>query len=227
MFAIVLLSVTVLALVSDASKPSIQLTFNPDEKYFARDAEVEITCELLNPNAAGESAQLWHVDMKSGRRTAISRSLLTSPRDDDPTIFRANLNQRYYFVKKNHIRIRRTQMDDSARYECNCPDCDTDVKATRNLLVMKFGEPHWSIEPGWPIHENTQTTLKCIVDDFYPYVGHKILRDHEDITHKGKANPLAIDTLPQKFVWEMSLVPKSDWHNNTLRCIVTEGLFRS
>ena len=52
---------------------------------------------------------------------------------------------------------------------------------------MKLTHPKWHIEPGWPVEERARTTIRCIVTDFYPYVGHKILLGHRDITDHGKA----------------------------------------
>jgi len=52
-------------------------------------------------------------------------------------------------------------MEDSAKYECNCPDCEESLaKQIRDLHVMKLVEPKWVIEPGWPLHENTKATIK-------------------------------------------------------------------
>ena len=51
---------------------------------------------------------------------------------------------------------------------------------------MKLSDPKWHIEPGWPIQEHAKTTIKCTADDFYPYVSHKIIRHHHDITNEGK-----------------------------------------
>jgi hypothetical protein len=90
---------------------------------------------------------------------------------------------------------------------------------------MKIAEPKWHIEPGWPIQEHAKTTIRCTVDDFYPYVTHKIFRHHHDITGEGKSVIPNSNTYPQKFSWEANVIPTADWHNTTLRCTVTEGLF--
>lgn len=206
------------------ARPSVKLTFDPDEKYIARDAKIEIKCELLNPTENTESAQLWYIDIKTGKRTPISRLLLTSPMDDAPEVFKSNKNKRYEYLRKNHIVIRRLQMEDSGKYECNCPDCEETIgKQVRDLFVMKLAEPRWAIEPGWPIHENAKTTIKCLVDDFYPYVGHKILHNHHEITNNGKSSLPSSQPFPQKFIWEGTITPTADWHNTTLRCEVTQG----
>ena len=206
------------------ARPTIKLTFTPDEKYMPYQQQIEIRCELLNPNQRTDSAQLWHVDLKGGTRTAVSRSLLTSPTDDAPDIFKSNRNRRYEYLQKNFIRIRGLQMEDSARYECNCPDCEESInKQSRDLLVMQIKEPEWKIESGWPLHENTRAVIKCITNDFYPYVGHRIFRDNQDITKDGKSSLSSHTGFPQKFTWETTITPTADWHNSTIRCSVTQG----
>ena len=210
--------------VVHAAKPTIKLTFTPNEKYIARDQQIEIRCELLNGNERSELPQLWYIDLKSGKRTPISRTLLSTPTDDVPHVFKNNKNRRYEYVQKNWIRIRRLQMEDSAKYECDCPDCEETIsKSARDLQVMKLVEPKWVIEPGWPIHENTQTTIKCVTQDFYPYVNHKILRHNQEITNEGKSNLSNSEAFPQKLTWEKTFTPTADWHNTTLRCVVTQG----
>jgi len=207
-----------------STKPSLKLTFSPDETYLPRDQPLDIQCDLINPKDKSESSQLWHVDLKTHKRTAISRLLLTSPNADAPEVFRTIKNHRYEFLRKNRMRIRRLQLEDSARYECDCPDCEDVIpKQSRDLYVMKLAEPKWIIEPGLPLHENTQATIKCHVEEFYPYVSHKILRNDKDISQDGKLIPITNSGVTQKFLWEQTINPTADWHNSTLRCLVTEG----
>lgn len=225
MSIITIILITIFIPTVQLARPTIQLTFTPDEKYMPYQQQIEIRCELLNPNQRTDTAQLWHIDFKTGTRTSISRSLLNSPTDDSPDIFKSNRNKRYEFIKKNHIRIRGLQMEDSAQYECNCPDCeDTVSKQTRELLVMQLKEPEWKIETGWPLHENTKAVIKCVTNDFYPYLGHRILRDNQEITKDGKSTLSSNNAFPQKLVWEATIIPTAEWHNSTLRCSVTEGL---
>jgi hypothetical protein len=220
----IILIITILIPTVQLARPTIKLTFTPDEKYMPRQQQIEIYCELVNPNQHTDSAQLWYVDFKTGKRTPISRSLLTSPTDDAPEIFKSNRNKRYDYVRKNYLRIRGLQMEDSAKYECNCPDCEESVpKQTRDLQVMKLVEPKWIIESGWPLHENTKAIIKCQTDDFYPYIGHKILRNHQEITNDGKSTLSNNYAFPHKFTWEATITPTAEWHNSTLRCSVTEG----
>jgi hypothetical protein len=227
MFLISIIFLTIL-IPSIQAKPSIKLTFSPDEKYYTQGNQLEIHCEILNPTENQEMAQLWHVDFKTGKHTPISRSLLYNAPDDALEIFKNNKkDKRLEFVKKNYLRIRQLLAEDSGRYECNCPDCEEQLgKPEKNLQVIKPAEPRLFIEPGWPIQENAKTTIKCTADDFYPYVSHKIIRHHHDITNECK-NPVVPTTMvfPQKFSWEATLIPTADWHNTTLRCTVTEGLF--
>jgi hypothetical protein len=89
---------------------------------------------------------------------------------------------------------------------------------------MKLIEPKWISDSGWPLHENTKAIIKCQIDDFYPYIGHKILRDHNEITNDGKTSLSNSNIFSQKFIWEATVTPTDEWHNSTLRCIVTEGL---
>ncbi|CAF3374778.1 unnamed protein product [Rotaria sp. Silwood1] len=204
-------------------RPALKLTFTPDEKYFTNGHQVDIQCELLNPNDHTEAPQLWHVDIKTGKHSPISRLLINSPSNEAPDSYRRNSNKRIEFIKKNHIRIRHLQLEDSARYECNCPDCEQQLEEQKKVLqVMRLAEPRWHIEPGWPIQENAKTTIKCTVDDFYPYVSHKIIRNHHEI-NDGKTTPPNPNTFPQKFSWEATVTPTADWHNQTLQCTVTQG----
>ncbi len=208
------------------ARTTIKLTFSPDIKYIRSQQSIEIRCELLNPNQPDDTAQLWYVDLKTGTSAPISRSLLISPTNDAPEIFKSNRNKRYEYLGKNHIRIRSLQTEDSAKYECNCPDCIESIsKQTRELQVMKLTEPKWISDSGWPLHENTKSIIKCQIDDFYPYIGHKILRDHNEITNDGKSSLSNSNTFSHKFIWEATVTPTAEWHNSTLRCIVTEGLF--
>lgn len=209
----------------ELSKPIINLSFNPNEPYFTRQSKVEIQCELLNPIQVGDSAQLWHVDLKTGKRTSVSRSLLSSPTDDAPEIFKKNnRNKRYRYLSRNHIEINALQMEDSARYECDCPDCESGVeKKERKLEVTQLVDPIWTIDSSWPLHENVDTKIKCSVDDFYPYIKHKILRDSTEITNIGKSQLTNEKYFPQKLVWEATIKPTADWHGTTLLCDVTQG----
>lgn len=209
----------------ELSKPSITLSFNPNEPYFTRQSKVEIQCELLNPTQVGDSAQLWYVDLKTGKRTAVSRLLLTSPSEDAPEIFKKiNRNKRYRFVGRNHIEINALQMEDSARYECDCPDCEQNVdKKERKLEVMQLVDPVWTFETSGPLHEDTETKIKCSVNDFYPYIKHKILRDSVEITNIGRSTLSNEKYFPQQLVWEATIKPKADWHGTTLLCDVTQG----
>ncbi|CAF0955827.1 unnamed protein product [Adineta ricciae] len=219
-----IITVAIVIPIVQLARPSINLTFTPDEKYMSRYAKVEIQCGQIQPNAQSEPLQLWYVDYKTGKRTPVSRTLLTAPTDDAPDVFRNHQNHRYEFVRKNHIRIRSLQMEDSARYECNCPDCEESIpKQTKDLYVMQLATPVWVIDLGGPLHENTKTTIKCQVDDFYPYVRHRILRDQTEITKDGKSDLSDSNSFPQKFVWQMTITPKADWHNSTLTCSVRQG----
>ena len=207
-----------------SSRPALKLTFTPDEKYSSYQQQVEIRCELINPNQRTARAQLWHVDLKTGTRTSISRSVLTYPPDDAPQIFKSIRNNRYDYFQPNSIRIRALQMEDSARYECDCPDCQEPLpKQSRDLLIMQLREPEWRIESVWPLHENTKAVVKCFVNDFYPYVNHRVLRDNTELTNLGKSTLSSDKAFPQTFVWEATITPTAEWHNSTLRCSITEG----
>ncbi|CAF3943092.1 unnamed protein product [Adineta steineri] len=215
---------TILISSIQSSKSALKLTFTPDEKYYTEGHVVEILCELINPNDHTEASQLWHVDIKSGKRTPIRRTLLHTPPDDSLDIFKQNKNKRLVYVKRNHIRIRQILFEDTSRYECTCPDCEEQLeKKTKELHVMKLIDPKWHIEPGWPIQENAKTTLKCTADDFYPYVSHQILRNHHKIDDDGKATIPNNNTIPQKFSWEATVTPTHEWHNTTLKCTIIEG----
>ncbi|CAF2770138.1 unnamed protein product [Rotaria sp. Silwood2] len=224
MFFISIIFLTIINPSIQSGQPSLKLTFIPDEKYFTNGHQVDILCELLNPNDfTTEAPQLWHVDLKTGKYTPISRMSINSPPNEAPDTFKRNPNKRIEWIKKNHMRIRHLQLEDSARYECNCPDCEQRLEEQKKILqVMKLTEPRWHIEPGWPIQENAKTTIKCTVDDFYPYVSHKIIRNHHEM-NDGKSILPNTNTFPQKFSWEASVTPTADWHNQTLQCTVTQG----
>ncbi|CAF1079553.1 unnamed protein product [Adineta steineri] len=224
MFSVSIIFLTILIPSIQSSKPTLKLTFTPDEKYYTEGHVVEVLCELLNPNDHTESPQLWHIDIKSGKRTPISRTLLNTPPDDSLDIFKQNKNKRLEYVKKNHLRIRQILFEDTSRYECTCPDCEEQLeKKTKDLTVMKLVDPKWHIDPGWPIQENAKTTLKCTADDFYPYVSHQILRNHHKIEGDGKAVIPNSNTIPQKFSWEATVTPTHEWHNTTLKCTIIQG----
>ncbi|CAF1160503.1 unnamed protein product [Rotaria sordida] len=224
MYMITILIITILIPTVKLIRPTIKLTFIPDEKYMSIHQQIEIKCEILNPNERTDSAQLWYVDLITGKHTAISRHLLISPTSDSPDVFKNNKNKRYLYEGKNHIRIRSLQTEDSAKYECNCPDCEESLGSqSRNLDVMKLSTPIWSIEPGWPLHEDTKTIIRCQVENFYPYVGHKILRNHQEITNEGKSSLSNNNIYPQKFTWEATIKPTADWHNSTIYCNVLQG----
>ncbi|CAF1299620.1 unnamed protein product [Adineta ricciae] len=224
MFSIAIIFVTLLIPSIQSSKPTLKLTFTPDERYYKSGNQVEILCELINPTDHTESPQLWHVDLKTGKHTPISRSLLNRPTEDSLDYFKQIKQNRLEYVKKNHLRIRQILNEDTARYECNCPDCEESLgKQAKDFQVVQTSDPKWLVEPGWPIQEHATTTIKCTADHFYPYVSHKILRNHHDITSKGKATLPTTNTFPQVFSWEDSVTPTADWHNTTLRCTVTQG----
>ncbi|CAF5126394.1 unnamed protein product, partial [Rotaria sp. Silwood1] len=110
-------------------------------------------CEILNPRDPTDVPQLWYIDLTTGKHTLISRTLLGGTLSEAPDVFKNNKNQRYQYAGKGHIRIRSLQPEDSAKYECNCPDCEEPLESQiRNLDVMKLSAPTWIIEPGWPLH---------------------------------------------------------------------------
>ncbi|CAF4657010.1 unnamed protein product [Rotaria sp. Silwood1] len=224
MFFISIIFLTIITFSIHTGQPSLKLTFIPDEKYYTSDHQVDILCEVLNSSDDTEAPQLWHIDLKNGRRTPIIRLFINTPPDDAPDSFRRNSNKRIEFIKKNHLRIKNLQLEDSARYDCNCPNCEQRFAGQRRFLqVMRLAEPRWHIESGWPIQENAKTTIKCTVDDFYPYVSHKIILNHQEITDEGRSVPTNPKKFSQKFSWEATVIPTADWHNQTLQCTVTQG----
>ncbi|CAF3320290.1 unnamed protein product [Rotaria socialis] len=225
MFFVSIIFLTIVTPSIQTVTPSLKLTFTPDVKFYAQNDAVEIHCEILNPLPNMEPAQLWHVDLKTGKHTQISRSLIKSPAGSDiPDTFKKNTNRRIEYIQKNHIRISHLQMEDSASFECNCPDCDQPLGEQKRLLqVMKIALPKWHVEPGWPIQEKAKAKIRCTVDDFYPFVSFKIIRKHHEITSLGTAIPIVGNVFPQKFSWEADVEPEDNWHNTSLQCIVTQG----
>jgi len=100
MFFVSIIFLTIL-IPSIQSKPTLKLTFTPDEKYFKMGTQIDIICELMNPTENMESPQLWHVDFKTGKHTPISRSLINTPTEDSPDVFKQNQKtRRLEYVKK-------------------------------------------------------------------------------------------------------------------------------
>ena len=226
MLFVLFVLLTVLIPSLQSRTPYLRLKFSPDGKYFNVGNHVDIECKLIHPNNQTDTAQLWHVDLETGRRTAISRTLLRSPTSDSPNVFRTNKNARLMFMKKNYLRIQQLSSQDSARYECNCPDCVQQLKEdARDLQVMSLAQPKWHILRSGPIPENVTITINCTVDNFYPYVRHQILHQHHDITQQGKSQKPRRGTFPQKFSWEANVTTKAEWHNTKLTCIVTQGWY--
>ena len=228
MFSVSIIFLTILIPSIQSLKPTLELKFSPDEKYYSQGHTVDITCEILNPTPDTDAAQLWHVDLATGKHTAISRSFIHSPGEDAPLIFKQNTHKRIEYLRKNYLRITNLQLEDSARYECNCPDCPDTVglnTVDKTLQVMKTSEPKWSIEPGWPLQEQAATTIKCTAEDFYPYVDYKIIRHHHEMNKLGKhlVSPTN-SAYPNKFSWEATVTPLADWHNTTLLCTIFQGL---
>ncbi|CAF2998221.1 unnamed protein product, partial [Rotaria sp. Silwood2] len=222
MFVILIIFLTIINPSIQSDQPSLKLTFIPDEEYYTSDHQIDILCELLNPNNNTTIPQLWYVDLKTSRRTPIIRLFINKPPDDAPDLLKKNSNKRIEYIKKNHLRIKNLQLQDSARYDCDCPNCEQQLEPQRRFLqVMRIVKPRWHIEPGWPIQENAKTTIKCTVDDFYPYVSHKIIHNHHEM-NDGKSVLPNTNTFPQKFSWEASVTPTADWHNQTLQCTVTQ-----
>lgn len=225
MFFISIILLTILIPSLQSAKPTLKLTFTPDEKYYTAGRSVDITCETLNPTDNMESPQLWYVDFKTNRHTQVSRMLINTPPDDSPDIFKKNTGKRIEYLKKNSIRVKNLALEDSGQYECNCPDCDEQIgKQTKILQVIKAVEPKWHFAPALTLQEDAKTSIKCTADDFYPYVSHKIIRHHHDITGEGKSVVPDSNVFPHKFSWEATVTPKAEWHNTTLRCTITEGL---
>jgi hypothetical protein len=76
-----------------SSKPRLELTITPYEKYNVYSAHVEISCELKDAFYPIVVAQLWHVDLKTGNQTPITRSLLFSPSESASDVFKQNRYQ--------------------------------------------------------------------------------------------------------------------------------------
>lgn len=209
-----------------SSALTLNLTFAPDEKYYEMGHTVDVYCDFNIPNDKNDPPQLWHVDFKTGKRSPISRAFIQNPPDDAPEAFKHNKDKRIQYLRKNYLRISNLQLEDSARYECDCPDCEENIATkTHKLQVMKLAEPKWHIEPGWPVQEKAKITIKCTADDFYPYVEHKIINNHHEISKDGKHVHIPQgDVFPHKFSWETIIEPTQQSHNTTLVCTVKQGV---
>ena len=227
MFFVSIIFLTILIPSIQSLKPTLKLKFSPDEKYYTHGYTVNITCEVLNPTTDTGTAQLWHVDLATGNRTAITPSLIDSPGEDSPLIFKHNTNKRIQYLRKNYLRIRNLQLEDSARYECDCPDCSEELgTVNKTLQVMKTTEPKWSIKSNWTLQAGVETTIKCTADDFYPYVGYQIIRHQHDISKIARAVAIPKDNVyPDQFSWRANVTPMADWHQTLLVCIVIQGLY--
>ena len=224
MHAIIIVFITSLIPIVELIRPTVKLTFSPNQIYMSRGKQIEIKCEMLHPNEHTESPQLWHIDLKTGKHTSVSRRLLTSPPNDSPDVFKNNQRKRYEYISKNYIRINNLQLEDSAKYECNCPDCiDTISSDSQNLYIMKLSKPKWIIKPTWPLHENTVSQIRCEANDFYPYVSHRIFRNGKNITSDGKVSLSNNDTYSQNFSWVANITPTAEWHGRGLHCHIRQG----
>ena len=111
----IIIFLTLLIPCIHSAKPTLKLTFVPDEKYYTIGMQVEILCELMNPDDEMESPQLSYVDLKTNRHTVITRTLLNRPTDDVADVFKENRAHRLEYVEKNHMRIRQILLEDIAR----------------------------------------------------------------------------------------------------------------
>jgi len=101
MFFVSIIFLTLLIPSIQSLKPTLKLTFTPDERYFAHGRTVDIACEVINPTENMESPQLWYLDFKTGKHTPISRLLINSPSEDSPDVFKQNQKNRHIeYVKK-------------------------------------------------------------------------------------------------------------------------------
>ncbi|UJR07018.1 hypothetical protein I4U23_011306 [Adineta vaga] len=153
------------------------------------------------------------------------QGLLIKPSYDSSDIFKLNKKDHLHYIKQVHIRLVYLLSKDTSKYECNCPDCDEDLeKQIKELHVIQLSEPTWHIESNLPIKENVKLIIECIVDDFYPYIKHKIIHNSYDITEYGNLRILNNNkTYSQRFSWKITLIPTADWHNTIFQCFVTQG----
>lgn len=224
MYIAFLFVITIFIPTIQTTNPTIKLSFSADGSYFKINDQIDVSCELLNPAAHTDTAQLWHVDLNTHKRTSISRALVNSPPDDAPDIFKRNQDKRIEYLRKNSLRFHHLTLEDSARFECNCPDCEQLLNTeVRDLMVTKHVEPQWNIDPPVPIPENSSVTFRCFANDFFPYSGHQILRHHHDITSLGTVTRSQTNSYPQSFSWEATLTVTADWHNSAVECILDQA----
>ena len=227
MFFVSITFLTILIPSIQSVQSSLELKFSPDEKYYPSSQPVDISCKILNSTTETDAAQLWHVNLATDERTRITPSLIDSPGEDSPLIFKQNTNKRIQYLDKNYLRIRNLQLEDSARYECACPDCSEELgTVNKTLQVMKITEPKWNIKSEWRLQEGAAITIKCTADDFYPFVDHKIILGHYNIKNFGRHVVIQNDnTYSHNFSWEAIVTPLANWHNTKLVCIVVQGLY--
>lgn len=226
-FIAIFLLINLISSIQLSSANTLDLTFSPSEKYYEIGDTVDIHCELNNSTNIHDTPQLWHVDFKTNKHTSITRWLIHNPPEDAPELFKTNKHKRIRFLTRNYFQISNLQLEDSAQYECNFPDCEEHAEPTaRKLQVMQLAEPKWYIEPGWPLQENIKVTIKCIANDFYPFVDYKIISNDHVINKLGKHVHIPMDDVyPHRFSWETTVEVHRGFHNTTLVCMVKQGLF--
>jgi hypothetical protein len=71
---------------------------------------------------------------------------------------------------------------------------------------MKLTQPKWIIKRSFSLEENMKTRIKYIVDDFYPYISHKMIRHHHDVTDIGTSIISSHNIYSQNFSWEANFI---------------------
>ncbi|CAF1184163.1 unnamed protein product [Didymodactylos carnosus] len=211
-----------------AVQPSLKLTISPDNKYIERDSEISILCELRDPTDSKDKPVLYYVDPRTQKRTPVTRALLNGAVKQIPELFQNVENRaRYQHEGKNHIKITKAQVIDSAIYECECPDCEAPPKKDhKEFFITKYAEPQLSVTPD-PLIEGNQATFRCQIDEFYPYTGIEVLIHHHKYNTTTKAEVVTANHLKnvfeQNLKWNVSLQVQADWHEHQFECIVKQG----
>ncbi|CAF0780231.1 unnamed protein product [Didymodactylos carnosus] len=210
-----------------AVPPSLKLTISPDSKYIERDTEISILCELRDPTDSDDKPVLYYVDPRTQKRTPVTRALLNGKVDnkqDIPDLFQNVENRaRYRYEGKNHIKITKAQVIDSAVYECECPDCEAPPKKDhKEFFITKYVEPQLSVTPD-PLIEGNQAIFRCQVDEFYPYTGFEVLIHNHKHADKAEVVNSPKHVFEQNLKWNASLPVQADWHDHYFECIVKEG----
>ncbi|CAF1663751.1 unnamed protein product, partial [Didymodactylos carnosus] len=72
--------------------------------------------------------------------------------------------------------------------------------------------------------EGDKATLRCQVDEFYPFTSLEILIHHHTMKDKGEMQIVndSKNVFGHNLKWNASIPVQADWHEHTFQCIVKQ-----